>query len=109
MSGPNHSWHNRTASNTAMATQGNQRKACDDEEVLLIVRRTLCSIHANHCIRPLPFAQEEIFAEEQVVRRDGAGDFDDADVVEVDAAAFEVFLRLAARRAKAGVDEEVEE
>ena len=44
------------------------------------------SLYCQHRIRSFAFAQEEIFAEKQIARRDGAGDFGDADVVHVDAA-----------------------
>ena len=73
-------------------------------------RKTLCpSVKTYHRIRPLSLSQQQKPAEEQVIRGHDAGDIAGADVVHVDAAAFDVFSCLAVRGTEAGVDEELQE
>ena len=67
------------------------------------------SAHVEHGVRAFALAQEEVFAEQEVRGRDGAGDLGRADVVHVDTAAFDVFFRLAFRGSEAGVDEQIDE
>src|ERR1041385_1008523 len=63
----------------------------------------------QHDVIPLSFAQQNVAAEEEVLRGDGALRIGLADVVDVDAAAFEIFSRLAFRGRKAAVHEGFDE
>src|SRR5262245_53165689 len=57
----------------------------------------------------LPFAQQQMLAEEQIVRGDGARRVRFADVVQVNAAAFNVLSRLTFRRTQARVHEQFDQ
>ena len=66
------------------------------------LRRLLQSLGRQDDVVAFAFAQEQVFAEEQVAGGDGALEVRLADVVDVDAAAFDVLARLPFGRAQAG-------
>src|SRR5688500_12036668 len=63
----------------------------------------------NGGVVALPFPQQKIFVEEEVGGREVAQRVCFANVIDIDAAAFKVFARLAFRWAKIGFDEQFNE
>lgn len=73
------------------------------------MRREMKSAGGDDSVVLFAFAQEEMFAEEEIGGGDGALEVGFADVVEVDAAALDVFTGLSFGGRECGVDEKFDE
>src|ERR1051326_2296935 len=64
------------------------------------------SFRRHHHVIAFAFAEQQMFAEEQIVRGDQALDLALPNIIQVNAAAFQIFAGLALARTKTGVDQQ---